>query len=107
MGRRVVAAEALPSRRLDGDRHVLALAEAALGDAQPVDDQPALVLGVEDVPPPLPAREDAGVADLAARLRIARRAVEDGLDLVAGDRLPAPLALAHHGEDPRRRRERP
>ena len=72
-----------------------------------MDDQPALVLGVEDVPPPLPAREGAGIAHLPARLRIARGAVEDDFHLVTGDRLRSAAALVHEGEDPRRRRERP
>ena len=104
---RVVEAEPLAARRFHRDGHVLALAEAALRHLEPVSDQPRPpVLRVDDLPAPLPAGDDPGVADLAARLRIEGRAVEDHLDLVPGHRFAPPPAAGHHGEDPGRRGHR-
>src|SRR5262249_23613209 len=79
----------------------------ALDDPEPMGDEAgAAVLRVHDLAAPLAAREDAGVADLSARLRVERRAVEDDLYLVARDRLAAPPAVRNHRENPRRRGHR-
>src|SRR5262249_45406985 len=103
----VMEPEPLAARRLDGDRHVLALAEAPLHDPQSMRDQarPA-VLRVDDLAASLPSADDAGVADLAARLGVERGAVEDHLHLVTRDRLAPPPPARDHREDPGRRGHR-
>src|SRR5262245_26066715 len=107
MGAGVVELEPPAAGRLDGDRHVLALAEAALRHPQAVDYEPGPAeLRVEDVAAALAAGDLAGVADLAAGFRVERRAVEDHLHLVASHGFPAPPAPRHHREDPRGRGQR-
>src|SRR5205823_69377 len=85
---RVVLAQPLSPRRLDAHRDILVLVEAALHDAHAVDDElRAAVVGVEELAAAGAPGDRAGVADLAARLRVRGRAVEDHLDLGALRRL--------------------
>ena len=82
---RVVLANPEPARRFDAHRHVLALAEAARDHLDAVDDQlGAAIVRVDDLPAALAPDDGPRVADLAARLGVRGRAVEDHLHLVAG-----------------------
>src|SRR6266851_4577924 len=96
--------EALTPARLDGDRHFLVLAEPALGDANPVDDELAApVVRVLDRALPLVPHDAARVAHLTTRLGIGGRAIQDDLDGLALPCLAQPPAFSYHCQDVRRR----
>ena len=108
---RVVLAQPLAPRRLDAHRDLLVLVEAALHDAHAVDDElRAAIVRVEELAAAATAGDRACVADLAARLRVGGRAVEDHLDLGALRRLPHARERApgrvDDRQDSRGRRER-
>ena len=90
MGARMVELEPLAPPRLDGDGHLLVFSQGALDHSHAVDDHlAAAVVGVLDGSLPVAPDDGAGVAHLAARLRVGRRAIEDDLDGLAQARLGA------------------
>jgi hypothetical protein len=107
VGPGVVLAQSLPPARLHAHRHLLALAQVALGDRHPVHDElAAAVERVLDRALPLASHHEAGVALLAARLRVRGGTVEDDLHGLALPCFPPPLPVGHQGQDARGRGER-
>ena len=107
VGAGVVQREPEAARRLHGDRDLLALAEPPARDRDAVDEEPGPALErVEHARLPLPTNDRARVALLAARLRVARRAVQDDLGRLAGDGLRLAPVGDDDRQDPRRRGER-
>ncbi len=90
----VMLAQTQPARRLDADRHLLALPEPAGANAHPMDDEfRAPVVGVDDLAASLATGDGSGVSDLAARLGVGGGTVENDLDLGPGRRLADSMRL--------------
>src|SRR5690348_4111628 len=100
MGRRVVAADLLPALSVDLRLRRLAGADEPLGDRALVDEEVRRRLArVVDPDYAGVGANPAGIADLAARLAVKRRAVEDDLDILSGLRLLDRAIRAEQGDD--------
>ena len=102
MGRRVIAANRRPPFGVDLGPRRLARSHEPFGDDAAVNvDVRSWLEGIVDVDQPGVGADPAGVPDLAARLAVERRAVQDHLDRVTRFRLLDRSVRADEPEDPR------